>query len=156
MNYRNGPPVADMQTRRAWATDTGPNLTRPRLLLRPGVPGGGGGGPVVPPGSTLVYDLRFAATLNGSKLFDVDTASAKVLDAPNTYRNFLYARNCSTAAQVIFLNFGDIATTESIIRLAQNEQIMFDQGVPQDDIYAIASAAGGRLSIGVGLYTLPT
>lgn len=131
----NNPPVIPGPFLEPWPTRDNPQSFRP---ARPNFPIQGGGGVSVPPGSTAVYSVDFAAVFNGTKVFPVTTDSELILSAPNTYRNLLYIRN--SGAAVIFIDFGQDATTTSIARLEPNEQLLFDTRVPQDDIYVIGAA----------------
>lgn len=76
----------------------------------------------------------------------VDTSSFKFLDAPIGKRNMLGLRNASTAAQVIYIGFNGPASSTSWLALTAGTIILFDAVVPQDDLYAVSSAAGGILS----------
>lgn len=73
------------------------------------------------------------------------TSSIKFLDAPIGKRNFLGFRNASTAAN-IFIDFNATATTGAWLQLTPGTIVVFDVSVPQDDLYAIADAAGGVLA----------
>lgn len=124
---------------------------------------GGVGGITVPPTSAGVFNLERYATINGSRSYPVGLVSAKLLDAPNTYRNFLHLRNASGVGGAnLYVEFGNDAVLDaagiagSILRLAPNEQFLCDAVVPQDDIYAIADAAGGLLVIAQSVISLPT
>jgi hypothetical protein len=76
----------------------------------------------------------------------IGTTSFKFLDQPIGKRNFLGFRNASTASQNIYIDFSSQATTGSWLLLAPGTTILFDTVVPQDDLYAIADAAGGQLA----------
>lgn len=76
----------------------------------------------------------------------VDTDSFKFLDAPIGKRNMLGFRNASLAAQVIYIGFNGPASVNSWLALPAGTILLFDTVVPQDDLYAAASAAGGVLS----------
>jgi hypothetical protein len=76
----------------------------------------------------------------------IGTTSFKFLDQPIGKRNFLGFRNASTASQNIYIDFSSNATTGSWLLLAPGTTILFDTVVPQDDLYAIADAAGGQLA----------
>ena len=134
-----------------WPGVDSPRLSRP-IPVSP--PYSGGGGVSIPPGTPETFSTQKTAVLNGSRIFAVMTASQKVLDAPSTYRNFLLIRNSSTAATVVYIDFGGDASLNSAIRLAQNEIILFDAVVPQDDLYVIGDAAG-QISVLVGVISLP-
>lgn len=144
-------PVIQPPMSRAWPTDNfsvhNPLRGRTRLLAP--------GALTTPPNSTPTFSAQPIALFNGSKVFDVDTSSIKILDRPSNFRNLLHIRNSSTGTQIIFVEFGDNASSASTLRLDVNEQMLYDVVVPQDDIYVIASAAGGRVSLMVSTITLP-
>lgn len=147
-------PVADWPQQRGRV----PSMVGPVMST-----GGGAGGLVVPPTAAQTFNLERYATINGSHNYPVGVVSAKLLDAPNTYRNFLHIRNASGVGGAnIYVEFGNDALIDgagiagSILRLAPNEQFLCDAVVPQDDIYAIADAAGGLLVIAFSVIALPT
>lgn len=77
----------------------------------------------------------------------VGIVSLRVLDQPAGLRNLLMMRNASLT-QTIFIGFAKEATAESTIAIAAGQTLLFDMVVPQDDIWALSSVAGGVLSIG--------
>lgn len=77
----------------------------------------------------------------------VGIVSAEFLTQPVNKRNFLMFRNNSATAN-IYIGFSKDATTASMLRITPNTMVLFDVVVPQDDLYAIADAAGGSLSYG--------
>ena len=87
---------------------------------------------------------RYASLVDLSLI--VGTTSVKFLDQPIGKRNLLGFRNASTAAQILYIGFGGIATTSSWLSIAAGALVLFDTVVPQDDLYCISSAAGGVLS----------
>lgn len=94
-----------------------------------------------------VQDGWRRATVNGTIIVPVDTVSVLVLAQSDVARNFLIIRNTSAGAN-IYINFGNDATAGlSTLLLAPNGFVGFDVVVPQDDIFAVADAAGGQLSI---------
>lgn len=131
--------------------------SKDRPAYRQFVPAGGGL-PVTPssgvpealpmaPERATVYDpFHFARPTEGT--FPVGVASAVALLETATKRNYLMLRNSSTGAQVIFIAFGGNASLDSALRLDVNE-IAFLDPVPQQDMYAIADAAGAQLSYSV-------
>jgi len=151
-----------------------PQLTTPGGRLAPYVgatPGvlpvtsaAGFGGVEIPHTAPPIYDLARYCVLNGSRSYPINTVSTKIIDAPATWRNFLYFRNASGAASAIniYVDFGVNARIDaigiggSILRLAPNEQMLCDAGIPQDDIYAISDAAGGILVVAYGVISLPS
>lgn len=72
-------------------------------------------------------------------------SSIKFLDAPIGKRNFLGFRNASVTAN-IFIDFNADANINSWLRIVPGSIILFDVCVPQDDLYALADAAGGLLA----------
>lgn len=76
----------------------------------------------------------------------VGVSSLKFLDQTNAPRNLLGFRNASAGAQNIFIDFASEATAQSWLMLVPGQIILFDTVVPQDDLYAISSAAGGVLA----------
>lgn len=76
----------------------------------------------------------------------LSTTAIKFLDQPIGKRNFLSFRNASTGGQIIYIDFNSQATSNSWLALTAGTLILFDTVVPQDDLYAISSAAGGQLA----------
>lgn len=130
-----------------------PRMDRPgmRVFSPASLPGGltpapsDPGGPVAP-----VFDKHHYADLNGEQVIAVGVASVQVLAESSTKRNMLGFRNSSAGANVIFIAFGSNATTQSWLRLAQNEMVLLDVVVPQDEVYAISDAAAGSLTVIAG------
>lgn len=89
-------------------------------------------------------NYRYASLVTAS--LGISTTSIKFLDQPIGKRNFLSFRNASTGGQVIYIDFNSQANTSSWLALAAGAIILFDTVVPQDDLYAISSAAGGQLA----------
>lgn len=145
------PPIDPGPFYPAWPGPPLPRLSRPQLQQPPYT---GGGGLSVPASAPQTFSLQNIASFQGTRVFQIDTFSQKVLDAPATYRNMLLIRNSSTTVTNIYVDFGADATIESAIILAQNEVIMFDSVVPQDDIYIIGDTAG-LASILVSVISLP-
>lgn len=87
---------------------------------------------------------RYASLIDIS--VTVGTTSFKFLDAPIGKRNMLGLRNASTASQIIYIGFNGPASTSSWLALTAGTIILFDTVVPQDDLYALSSAASGTLS----------
>lgn len=166
------PPVEPGPYVDAWPTAQSPQLKRPRpgqFTIGSNAPGvfpvdgpTGGGGAVSPPGSVPVYDLSEYVTLNGSNAYAVATTSTLILKRPSSWRNYIHLRNASGVGGAnLYVEFGDEARADaagvggSIIRLAPNEQILLDKRVAQDDLYAIADAAGGILVVAFSVYSFP-
>lgn len=117
-------------------------------------PPSGRSGPSTARPAIEVFDRQRLAYLRGTQIFNVGIVSSQIISESVTSRNLLIMRNTSATAN-IYVNFGNNATTASIVRLAVNEVFMWDIVPPQDDIYAIADAAGGQLSVAVSTFMLP-
>ena len=76
----------------------------------------------------------------------VGTTSVKFLDAPIGKRNMLGFRNASTGTQNIFIGFGAQATTSAWMKLMPGQIVLFDDVVPQDDLYVIADGASATFA----------
>lgn len=88
---------------------------------------------------------RYATLIEGNT--GVGLASAQFLQEPNTKRNFLGLRNASAAGGAnIYIGFAKEASVASWLVLIPGQVILFDVSVPQDDLYAVADAAGALLS----------
>lgn len=81
----------------------------------------------------------------------VGTTSIKFLDAPIGKRNFLGFRNPSTTA-TLYIDFNSAASTGSWLALAPGTIVLFDNAVPQDDLYVISSAAATPFSYAYSTY----
>lgn len=128
------------------ALNPGPH-NLPRDLLRrqmqPGQPNTVQG---FDPSATInVRDLHRYATLTDLSLV-VGTTSVKFLDEPTGRRNMLGFRNASTAAQILYIGFNQNASATSWLELTAGTIVLFDDVVPQDDLYVVSSAAGGILA----------
>lgn len=156
-----GQPVDLLSPRLPWQSpqSLGPGSPHnlPPPLMRPGLrsfqpvsavnPGASvGPGPAAP-----VDDRYHYAELNGEQVIAVGVASVSVLLEPSYRRNLLWLR--TSGATNIFIAFGSIATTNSILRLASNDMALLDMVVPQDELFAISDAVGGQLTIAVSNYT---
>lgn len=108
------------------------------------------GRPVVP--VVQVQDRHRAALLRGSTRYTVGLVSTLVLDWPTTVRNLIVIRNASAGAQIVYLECGNDADAESPIILNPGEVWVADSVVPQDQIFAIASAAGARVTVAQSQY----
>jgi hypothetical protein len=86
---------------------------------------------------------RYASIVDVSTAIS-NTLSSKIIDQPNGRRNFLMFRNASATAN-IYIGFGKEATTLSTLVLAPGGLAAFDTVVQQDDVNAIADAAGAVL-----------
>lgn len=97
-----------------------------------------------------IFSEHQYATIGGTLSIPVGVASSMVLAQAGSPRNLLGFRNASPGAQNLFLDFGNQATVAgSWLQIAPGEMILLDTVIPQDDIYAIADAAGAVLLIAV-------
>jgi len=114
-----------------------------------------------PPNAVPFYDLARYALVNGSKAFAVGLTSTAIIQRPPSWRNYLHLRNASTAGTVLYIEFGAPALVDAAgvggsgVKLLVDEQILWDAAVPQDDIYAAASAAGGILVVSYSSISIP-
>ena len=81
----------------------------------------------------------------------VGTTSIKFLDAPIGKRNFLGFRNPSTTA-TLYIDFNSQASSNSWLALSPGTIVLFDNAVPQDDLYVIASAASTPFAYAYSTY----
>lgn len=98
------------------------------------------------PGDTVNVREAYRYASISSLSVIIGTTSVKFLDQPIGKRNFLGFRNASTAGQNIYVDFNAQATTGSWLQIPPGSIVLFDTVVPQDDLYAIADAAGGVLA----------
>lgn len=77
----------------------------------------------------------------------VPTVSPSVpfLTQPASKRNLLILRNDSAAAN-IYIDFGKSASAQSTLKITPGQTFLFDEVVPQDDLYYFADAAAGFLA----------
>jgi hypothetical protein len=87
----------------------------------------------------------------------VGVASILILSevAAPALRNMLILRNASPGVTPpdLFISFGVQASANSSIRLTPGGILIFDIVVPQNDIYVIASAAGGTVALASSNFT---
>ena len=138
------PPVVPLPDLTPWGTPQ--TLTqRPRFdapQVRPIL------GAIEPPDpGQKVRDPWHYAMLNGTYTVTVGTTSLMVCASPPGTRNLFVATNAGTSN--LYLNFGQDASTAGIFLLIPGAILLLDNVVPQDDVYAISSAAGGILSLAV-------
>ena len=80
--------------------------------------------------------------------FSVNAVSFQLLQEPSGLRNFLFFRNASTVAATLFFGFGNQATQQSMLSIAQGQQVLFDTVVPQNEIFVTSDIAGGLVVVG--------
>jgi hypothetical protein len=148
----NFPPVRPLPTLEPWSQpQTLDQLPRPFApatgpIVGRNIAGAMQSGDLAPDVQTVRDPHRYAR-LSGSARLNVGIVSGLILASPSTLRNFLVIRNASATAN-IFVDFGISADpTRTPIRLIPNAMLIFDDVVPQDDIFAIADAAGGVVGI---------
>jgi hypothetical protein len=69
-----------------------------------------------------------------------------IVPAANSLRTLLILRTPSTNTAPVNVNFGQGAGTSSLLELTAGSTYVFDNAVPQDDIYA--SGAGQTIIVG--------
>jgi hypothetical protein len=113
---------------------------------------------LVPPSAAFVLDPHHYANI--IELFvPVTTAAVQppVLTAPDTRRNFLMLRNCSTTIPIV-IGWGKMPTANSVLYVAPGSpgvMVLFDVVVPQDDMYALAIGGSADLAIGYSTISYP-
>ncbi len=91
---------------------------------------------------SIVFNPADFAWLRGELTFPLPTAGGPVtvLQQANTYRNLLQLRNASPPASpftdIVFVSFGKPASTDSLLRLGENDQVNYTRGCPQDMVSA--------------------
>lgn len=135
------PPVAFDANRVPWGTPQyvpHSPATLPRPRGRSSAPGAGGI-------SEVRNDHQYATITDLS--IAIGTASIRVLEQPTGLRNLLMFRNSSPGTEIIFIGFGRDATAQSTLAIQAGQMVLFDFAVPQDEVFALCSAATGQLSI---------
>lgn len=161
----NGPPVKPGPFLTPWPGDFSvPQTPRGGRRGRGGVrmlaPGGGSpGGVELPDTAVPMMPLDRFVRVNGSLQFPVGTTSAKILDESPTFRAALLIRNSSgelspASTAIVRINFGAPATLSSALKLEVDEAFFLDYTVFQDELFAIADAAG-QISVMVANIVLP-
>lgn len=136
------PPVGFDRTMEAYGH---PQAIPPAAATVPGVARKGAAMPGRPAGITHVRnDQQYASLID--QPVSLSTTSIKVLDSPVGLRNLLIMRNVDAAA-TIYVSWGKDANVNSTVALAPGQMLLFDSVVPQDDIYAVGSAATPILAI---------
>lgn len=101
-------------------------------------------GPGVYPSAAFYDPHHYANVIQG--VLAVGLTSLQLLTEPATRRNMLAVRNSSPAAEIIFVSFGAPASSSSWLRLTTNQIALFDEVVPQNDVYVISDTATGQVS----------
>lgn len=122
------------------------------LLGGMGAPSSAFGSPDAVP--TRTYEPhRYAAITEGNFAPLTTSDGEPFLTMASSRRNFLGFRNSAAAGGAnIYISFGREASTVSWLVLSPGQIILFDTVVPQDDVYAIADAAGASLSYAFSTY----
>jgi len=154
-----GRPVRWMSDREAWAN---PQYIPPSPHNIAQTPGSRGAPTPSPEqrSSTALYQtggvvqdvrdtFKFASITSISTV--IGTTSIKFLDAPIGKRNFLGFRNPSTTA-TLYIDFNSAASSGSWLALAPGTIVLFDNAVPQDDLYVISSAASTPFAYAYSTY----
>lgn len=108
--------------------------------------------------STFVSDPHHYATIVSSTVTPGAVATPDpqpFLVSPNTKRNLLMMRNASTGGQNIYVEFGKVASINTVLLLAPGGILYLDEVVPQDDLYAACDVAGGILAYGYSTISNP-
>lgn len=98
-------------------------------------------------GVSNIFDPHHYLRLNGEQVF-ILPASESILILPRsaTLRNAIMLRNSSGAADV-YVSFGNSASVNSILKLSAGDQVLYDVGVPQDDVFAFSTVLGATIII---------
>ena len=108
--------------------------------------------PGEPGGAVMVFDAHRYAWFRGDQVVAVNNAAdTLVLPQSDPLRNMLLIRNSSATAN-LYISFGKQADLNSPLYLTPNQMVLFDTGVPQDDVHAYADAAAGQISIAFSTY----
>lgn len=136
------PPVGWDGQRDPWPLPPG---TVPQNLPSHRVPGV----EYAPDGSAYIIDLHhYARPIEGYTAVPDVTAgglSVLLLQESDARRNYLTLRNASSLVD-IYVSFGREASAQSPILLAPGQTILYDNVVPQTDMWVLASGASGFLA----------
>lgn len=119
-----------------------------------------GNAPIVTPGGpgsqTGILDPHHYARIASGNFPVVQTAAqALFLAAPPGFRNFLVLRGLAANAGNVYVDFNQSASVNSPIKIEADQTYLFDEVVPQDDLYAFADAAGCFLVFAFSNIALP-
>lgn len=146
-----GRPVGQLTTRGATLPGLGGALS-PGAIPGTPVPGGVASSAVGGAVTWVALAHQYAGLIN--IVAPVGLVSAKIIDQPPSYRNFLLLRNPDAAAK-LYIQFGSDATTNSSLCLLPGVMVLFDMVVPQDDLYCLSDTAGKVLSLSYSTIQLP-
>lgn len=128
---------------------------RPGVMPRPSTVSPGGFGPAraEPVSDSHHYARVIEGNLAPGTVGQANTLTP-FLTENSVRRNMLGLRNASASGGAnIYIGFGSVATTFSWLILAPGDVVLFDEVVPQNDLYATADAASALLSYAVS--TIP-
>lgn len=97
--------------------------------------------------ATVVIDPHHYANMVSGVVSPVSQAAIQVpfLTTPAALRNALQFRNTHATAN-IYIDFQQSASVNSPIKIAAGQTYLYDEVVPQNDVYAFADAAGVTLA----------
>ncbi len=97
--------------------------------------------------SAPIFDESDYVKLNGSQIWAVPNGSSiSVLPTPTGLRNFIGFRNASATANV-YIEFGNVASLNSWIKLTAGQIMLLDTRIPQDEVFAYGDAASAFLVV---------
>jgi len=102
--------------------------------------------------AAIIRDPHRLARIVQSQVDVPNGSDVLALTEPTGVRNMLILRNASVTAN-IFISFGVAASSLSApLVMEPGRMILLDTVCPQDEVHAIADAAGASLCIGVSSY----
>jgi hypothetical protein len=136
------PPVRPLPTLDPWSAPQSLEAGPQSRSIRPAI---ASGTVIQARDATATREAHRYAQINGSIVFNITPTNQLILPAPQNYRNILMFRNIG--ANIIYVEFGREAGTQSTILLQPTQILLFDSVVPQDDVNAISPAGSGELSV---------
>lgn len=129
---------------------------RPGIVNRPNISPLLNGGVGAAPGATdptvinvpqtgIIDPHHYASVSSNNIPVPVTVTQTPFLTAPQNKRNFLALRN-PAAVGIVYIDFGQSASANSTIAVGPGQTLLFDEVVPQDDLYCFGSAAGLTIS----------
>lgn len=115
-------------------------------------------GAEVPRGAALAFTFephRYAQMVEGTAALGAVDNGVPIITGNSNRRNILGFRNLSTT-ETVYIGFGRLSSSSSWLAIPAGEAVLFDTVVPQDDIYASASAGGVTLAYAYSTFALPT